>query len=319
MHPLVSIASITYNHEKFIAQAIDSWLMQETNFEVEIVIGEDCSSDNTRKIIESFVDKYPDMVRLIISDKNVGMMPNFIRTLKACKGKYIALCEGDDYWTDPLKLQQQVDFLEMNEDYSICFHNANIIDAKNNIIELFNKSEILETTTIENLLINSWYIPTASMVFRQSELVIPRWFKKVKNGDFTIQLLLTCKGQKIYYINSLMSVYRKHAEGFSTIFNSSLVFYKSMILVYKKINKFSKKRYKLIINPILSYNYFQTLTSIQKNSFDFWINIYMYITYKEKISKSELYYLLRNIILSPFIIGFLRRNRLRVKKVLMKN
>ena len=108
--PLLSIASITYNHEQFIAQAIESWLMQKTSFEIEIIIGEDCSTDNTRAIIEKYRKLHPDLIKLIISESNVGMMPNFIRTLAACRGKYIALCEGDDYWTDPYKLQKQVDF-----------------------------------------------------------------------------------------------------------------------------------------------------------------------------------------------------------------
>ena len=108
--PLVSIASITYNHEKFIAQAIDSFLMQETDFDFEIIIGEDCSTDDTLKIIKEYKAKYPDIIKLITSESNVGMMTNFIRTLEACSGKYIALCEGDDYWTDTLKLQKQVNF-----------------------------------------------------------------------------------------------------------------------------------------------------------------------------------------------------------------
>ena len=126
--PLLSILSITYNHEKFIAQAIESWLMQKTDFEFEIVIGEDCSTDNTLQIIKEYQKEHPDLIKVITSEQNVGMQANFIRTYEACQGKYIALCEGDDYWTDPLKLQKQVDFLEENENYFITGHKAKIID-----------------------------------------------------------------------------------------------------------------------------------------------------------------------------------------------
>jgi len=115
---------ITYNHERYISEAIDGILMQECDFEYELVIGEDYSTDNTRKICEQYAAKYPNKIKLLQSVNNWGMNSNFIRTVKECNSKYIALCEGDDYWTDPLKLQKQVDFLEKNKEYSLCFHRA---------------------------------------------------------------------------------------------------------------------------------------------------------------------------------------------------
>ena len=120
---LLSVYIITYNHERYIAQAIDSVLMQKTNFEFEIVIGEDSSTDNTRDIIQSYISRYPDKIRLITSNKNVGAGRNAVRTLKACKGKYIASLEGDDYWITKDKLQKQVDILEQHSNYSMCFSN----------------------------------------------------------------------------------------------------------------------------------------------------------------------------------------------------
>jgi len=116
-NPTVSILTITYNHELFIAQAIDGFLIQETNFDFEIVIGEDCSTDNTRKIIEEYQKKYPTKIKLLPSNTNLGIEANFYRTMQACNGKYIAICDGDDYWTDKNKLQLQVDFLENNKEY----------------------------------------------------------------------------------------------------------------------------------------------------------------------------------------------------------
>ena len=117
--PLVSIHCLAYNHKNYIAQAIESFLMQKTNFDYEIIIGEDCSTDGTREIVFDYAKKYPDLIRLVTSDENVGMNENALRTKLAAKGKYIAYCEGDDYWIDPLKLQKQIDFLEANQDYGM--------------------------------------------------------------------------------------------------------------------------------------------------------------------------------------------------------
>ena len=102
---------ITYNHEKFIAEAIEGVVMQKTNFQFELVIGEDCSTDNTRAICIEYQKKYPDIIRLRLPETNQGMMLNWINNINSGRGKYIALCDGDDYWTDPYKLQKQVDFM----------------------------------------------------------------------------------------------------------------------------------------------------------------------------------------------------------------
>jgi glycosyltransferase involved in cell wall biosynthesis len=129
--PLVSVFMITYNHEKYIAQALNSVLMQKTSFDYEIVIGDDCSTDSTQKIIKDYVTKHPNKIKPIFQTVNVGAMRNAYEfTLPECKGKYIATLEGDDYWTDPDKLQKQVDFLESNENYSVCFHHVIMVDAQ---------------------------------------------------------------------------------------------------------------------------------------------------------------------------------------------
>jgi len=126
--PLVSVKMITYNHEPFIAQAIEGVLMQKTDFPIELIIGEDCSTDRTREIVVDYQKKHPDIIRVIISDKNVGMHKNGQRSEKVCRGKYIAYCEGDDYWIEPLKLQKQVDFLEANPDYGMVHSDVDTLD-----------------------------------------------------------------------------------------------------------------------------------------------------------------------------------------------
>ena len=124
--PLVSIKMITYNHAPYIAQAIEGVLAQKTKFPFELVIGEDCSNDGTREIIFEYQQKYPDIIQVISSDKNMGMKKNSRRTAAVCRGKYIAFCEGDDYWHNPDKLQRQVDYMENHPECGMVFSDCNV-------------------------------------------------------------------------------------------------------------------------------------------------------------------------------------------------
>ncbi len=128
--PLVSVKMITYNHKPFIVEAIEGVLQQKRDFPIELVIGEDCSTDGTREIVFEYQKKYSDIIRVVTSDKNVGMRQNGYRTLKACRGKYIAFCEGDDYWHNPLKLQKQVDYLENHPECGLVYSGYDMYYAK---------------------------------------------------------------------------------------------------------------------------------------------------------------------------------------------
>lgn len=155
----------TYRHEQFIQQAIEGVMMQETTFMVELVIGEDCSDDQTRLICEAMEQKYAGKIRLLPSDRNHGQNQNLARTLLACNGTYIALCEGDDCWTDPRKLQQQVDFLQQHHNYVLCFHRINTIDDSGRMIE-----KNLPTATITCFPGEQLYhvfVPTLALLFQK--------------------------------------------------------------------------------------------------------------------------------------------------------
>ena len=135
--PLLSVIMITYKHEGFIAEAIDGVLMQECDFEVELIIADDCSPDKTSLIVSKYIETHPkgQWIKYTRHEHNKGMMPNFIFALEEAKGKYIAMCEGDDYWTDPYKLQKQVDFLEQNEEYNIVFHKVKILNFDGSFLD----------------------------------------------------------------------------------------------------------------------------------------------------------------------------------------
>lgn len=210
--PILSVALITYNQEKYIAECIEGMVNQKTDFPFEIVIGEDCSTDNTRAICQQYAEQYPELIRLILPEKNLGMMGNWINTIKSCNGKYIAICEGDDYWTDDLKLQKQVDFLENNPDYSLCATGARCLSMFDNT---FTDAEIMQDTlTTRDILLEDWGIMTATIVFRKEALHMPEWFSQIKNGDYSLQLLVSLKG-KIKCLPDMTSVYRQHIGGIS--------------------------------------------------------------------------------------------------------
>lgn len=138
-NPLVSVQMVTYNHEPYIAQAIEGVMKQKTEYPFELIIGEDCSTDGTREIVIEYQRKYPDIIRIITSDKNVGAKKNGYRTTKACRGKYIAFCEGDDYWHHPYKLQKQVNYLESHPECGLVFADCDVYYNRfNKFIRRFN-------------------------------------------------------------------------------------------------------------------------------------------------------------------------------------
>lgn len=146
MHEVtLSVVMTTYNHERYIAEAIESVLRQQTSFGVEIVVGEDCSTDRTLNIVRSYADMYPEAIRIIRSEHNVGWRKNYRRTIEAAKGRYIALLDGDDYFTNRKKLQMQVDFLEQNPDVGMCYGRSERKD-ENGVTTLYPEGEDMPTT-----------------------------------------------------------------------------------------------------------------------------------------------------------------------------
>ena len=209
-----SVCMITYNHEKFIAQAIESVMMQKANFDYELVIGEDCSTDRTRDICVAYKEKYPSKIRLLLRKKNLGMMPNFVQTLEACPGQYIALCEGDDYWTSPQKLQKQVDFLDSHPDFAICSHNVMVMrEGTPGPGHEWLGAKRKEVSTLEDLLRDGSGGATCSLVFRKRVFGdFPEWYHTIQGGDWALQVLCASQG-KLYYFREVMGVFRQHDRG----------------------------------------------------------------------------------------------------------
>ena len=246
----VSVCMIAYNQEEFIAAAIDSILMQKTSFPVEIVIGDDHSRDRTSEICAAYAARFPEKIKYRRRDPNLGMMPNFIKTLGECGGKYIAVCEGDDFWTDENKLQAQVDFMEAHRDVSLCCHNHSILAGGEMIHPNDDLAEDVKILETEDYMLNPFF-HTSSYFFRRDAqpAPYPEWYRNVLAGDHFLVLFLSMKG-KIGYLNKRMSVFRNHDSSVSFT-RKALDIKQNFVRHLEVFNEYSERRYEATINRVI--------------------------------------------------------------------
>lgn len=217
--PLVSVSMICYNAENFIAAAIEGVLRQQVAFPIELVIGEDNSTDNTRKICEDFAGKYPKIIRLLPPGPNLGIGGNTARTMGSCQGKYIAVCDGDDIWIDPLKLKRQVDFLEQHPDYGVVYTDVETVsetgapaaDPEQDMIrEMYAEGEIFFK------LLGANFINNSTAIFRR-KLIADLFISPDRSYQIPdhIRWLHIATRAKVHFINYKSTLYRKHTNGLS--------------------------------------------------------------------------------------------------------
>jgi glycosyltransferase involved in cell wall biosynthesis len=251
MFPTVSVAIITYNHGPYIRQCLEGVLMQKTNFPIEVIIGEDCSTDDTRAIIKEFEAAYPTIIKPIYHLKNVGAARNAYEfCYPKLTGKYIAICEGDDYWTDPYKLQKQVDFLEQHPECVLCFHRINRVNEHDEIFQREPENDQVKLYTLDNIL--KTYIPTMSAVFRNLIGEIPKEMFKVRGADTFLFSMLTKDGFAAD-LGFIGAHYRKHPGGVHSSLNILKQFLHSLQTrkVMKHSSCFDKDQKKVIKKEIL--------------------------------------------------------------------
>ena len=260
---LVTICIPTYQHESFIAQTLEGCLSQQTDFDFEIIVGDDASSDQTPKIIKEYADRFPKIIKPFLHQTNLGPVfpkelggKNNVKFLfERCKTKYIALCEGDDYWIEPLKLQKQIDFLEQNEDYNLSHHQTQIIYQNSFKTDFFNDQFRKQTNEIDEMLADHWVIATTSAVFRnvfQNGMAI--WFEEAASGDWAI-FFQVIQEKKIHYLSQTMGVYRKHLGGMTNIhIEKNRFFLKNRLEMFRSIKPFySFARQEIIEKTINEY------------------------------------------------------------------
>lgn len=215
INPLVSICCIVFNHEKFIKQCLEGFLMQQTDFSFEIIVHDDASTDQSQAIIQDYCQKYPSLFKTILQTENQYSKGRRILPIlfQNARGNYIALCEGDDYWTDPYKLQKQVDYMEKNADCYLCTHASYWeIDGElsSNGCQYEEERDLSTDEIIRN---GGLYLATASLLFR-TELLSnrPQWMRKADVGDYPLLILGSIRG-RLHFLPQKMCVYRYQVPG----------------------------------------------------------------------------------------------------------
>jgi glycosyltransferase involved in cell wall biosynthesis len=283
---------MTYNHKDYIVQAIEGVLIQKVNFKFELLIADDYSTDGTREILLAYKKKYPLLITLILHEKNVGALKNWISLIFNPKSKYIAFFEGDDFWTNENKLQLQIDFLEKNEDYVLCYHSVDILLNDGTLNYDFVKKTQKFDSSIYDLAVWGNYIHTCSIVFRNFLNRIPD-DHKMYLCDYFLYMELTKYG-KIKKLSENMGIYR-YGNG---IWSSAPNNIKQLFLINNIYNILEttdddtiKEILKLRLNSIAFYSLPNFITKIEDStnrSFDFEINEKIPISILLKIIKKKI-------------------------------
>lgn len=247
---IVSVHTLVYNHEKYIAKAIESVLAQQCNFKIEMIVSDDCSPDGSAAIIRDYASRYPDIIKPIFNAKNIGAAANNLQVLRACKGKYIAALEGDDYWCDPYKLQKQIDFLEANPDFSMCFTDAGIVDEISpgefvvSAESFFTRKDKDVYDMADFIMANANIIPTPTFIFRnQLPDPMPDCFCKTVSGDIILQFLMADKG-KAKFLPDRTAMYRHHTGGITKVDEEIKKAYDDLVMIYASLDSFFNFKYK---------------------------------------------------------------------------
>lgn len=257
---LVSIRCLVYNHEPYLRQCLDGFVMQKTNFRFEAIVHDDASTDGSAAIIREYAEKYPDIIKPIYETENQyskhdGSLRRIVNS--ACKGKYIALCEGDDYWIDPLKLQKQADFLETHHDYILCGTNGLVLwDNGTNAPEYFHRNFTSRELMPEDV-IGKWPFPTASLMYRRELFALLDSFKcRTYNGDIRIILVALANG-RIWSLADVTTVYRLNENPYSSSNtikrknDHNLFYYGQMIKLYLAYDEYTSRRFHKFVQPEL--------------------------------------------------------------------
>jgi len=292
----VSISMLAFNHGKYIREALDSILMQKVNFKYEIVVGDDCSSDETQNILKSYAQKHPDKFVLLLRQSNIGATNNYFDVLKHCRGKYVAFLEGDDFWTDENKLQIQVDFLESNKNCDSVAHRHEIVNFKGESQYLSHKK--LELERYFNKKNAQKHGPNLchpnTLVFRNFFYGYIDNYTIIKDsnqyGIHSLMIFLLASRTDIYIMKRCMSSWRKVVSDKSDNFTSfaernPLLIKKNALLMYinfrnyfGKTYDFSKNITELFVETLICLLY-----SEQKEKFKEINSLFKKLKFKERI------------------------------------
>ncbi len=243
--PIVSVVMITFNHESFLESAILGVLQQQVEFELELIISDDCSPDNTRALVERFKSHHENgrFIRYFRHSENIGMQRNSRFALEQCRGKYIALCEGDDYWTDRTKLQKQVDFLEANGVYAGTYHDVQVLfheTGEHGSISGKNSKSVITTA---DTFVTKCPFHTNSFVFKRAALQLPSWLDQVVSMDMALYSIVSKHGP-IRKVAGTMAVYRKNIGGITETEYVKRTFHSKRVYLMERLDEFHEFKFR---------------------------------------------------------------------------
>lgn len=219
---ILSVCVRTHNQERFIREALDSVLRQHTTFPFEIIVSDDASSDGTVAILQKYQKQYPDTIRLLIQETNIGGPENLKRVIEASQAKYITCLDGDDFYTDDYKLQKQVDVLEAHPEYAACFHNTWYADEKGRLCGLFNSPDFHALHDAHEFIRERWFVPIHSAMLRREYIEFPDWYNTVMNDDYVVHLSVAKHGP-YFFMPDVMVAYRRHAQNTSIAYRNKIL------------------------------------------------------------------------------------------------
>lgn len=219
---LLSVCVRTHNQERFIREALDSVLRQQTTFPFEIIISDDASSDRTVAILQEYQKQYPDKIRLLLQKTNIGGPENLKRVIEASKAKYVTCLDGDDFYTDDYKLQKQVDLLEAHPEYAACFHNTWYADSEGRLYGIFNRPDFHAVHDAREFIRERWFVPIHSAMLRREYIEFPEWYSTVMNDDYVVHLSVAKHGP-YYYMPDVMVAYRRHTQNISIAYRNQIL------------------------------------------------------------------------------------------------
>jgi glycosyltransferase involved in cell wall biosynthesis len=291
----VSVFILTYNQEQFIRQTIESILMQKTDFNFQLVIGEDFSKDKTRTICEEFAKKNSQKIKLLPSlDKNIGLIANYMRTINECDGKYIAICDGDDYWIDEFKLQKQVDILESNPDYSIVYTKVKRLFPNGEIKESIIKNRKQAANFAD--LVHDNFIPSVSVLFRnkQNVMKLPDWIISFPYGDWPTYLWTIKDSGSIFFLDQTTAVYRMSiGESFKIRKVNSDIVKVNLGILNKMLSDSSFKKHFKIITEVIKEKEINLMSSFNREKKylkGFWLFLQNILKNSRKVKVIKMYF-----------------------------
>ena len=254
---------ITYNHERFVEQAISGILSQNIDFSVQLVISDDFSSDSTIQKISSLLDSTETEISidLFFQEQNLGIIENFVFALQKCRGKYIAICEGDDFWIDDNKLINQLRLVEADPDLVGSFHKVKVVYDDKPYLSGEYSSDVSEILHTRDLIADKSLIHTSSLFFRKDALIFPEWYFSMLSGDFALTSILSAYGP-FRKVDKFMSTYRVHGGGVtnSPAYNRDNIDLKMNIL--SKLNEFHNFKYQTEFLAVINKLYLRKTENV---------------------------------------------------------